>query len=132
MSHRVLVVVGTRPEAVKMAPVYHALSARRGLTPVLVSTGQHTDLLRSSLATFDLTPDHEMGEMTVCQKVSSILDRNASLLADLQPVAVLVQRYTTTACPEPLNDRPQSNTNWCGGYRAKGRMGALLAVELRQ
>lgn len=131
MSHRVLVVVGTRPEAVKMAPVYHALSARRGLTPVLVSTGQHTDLLRSSLAPFDLTPDHEMGEMTVCQKVSSILDRNTSLLANLQPAVDLVQLYIIDR-PEPLNDGPQSNMNWCCDDQAKCRMGALLAVELRQ
>jgi UDP-N-acetylglucosamine 2-epimerase (non-hydrolysing) len=60
MSHRVLVVVGTRPEAVKMAPVYYALAAIHGPTPVIVSTGQHTDQLCSPQGAFDLTPDYEL------------------------------------------------------------------------
>jgi UDP-N-acetylglucosamine 2-epimerase (non-hydrolysing) len=97
----VLVVVGTRPEAIKMAPVYRALSAADRLRPVLVSTGQHTDLLRTALASFDLRPDHELAVMTAGQSLSGaasrILDRFGRLLSELAPAAVLVQGDTTTA-----------------------------------
>jgi hypothetical protein len=69
--------------------------------------------------------------MTICQTVSSILDRIASWLANLQPAVDLVQMYTTVR-PKPLNDGPESNTNWSCDDRAKCWMCARLAVELRQ
>jgi UDP-N-acetylglucosamine 2-epimerase (non-hydrolysing) len=101
MSKRIVVVVGTRPEAIKMAPVYRALTERPAFEPVLVSTGQHTDLLRSALSSFGLTPDFELGVMTPGQSLTAaaarILERFDSLLSELAPAAVLVQGDTTTA-----------------------------------
>ena len=95
------VVIGTRPEAIKMAPVYRALAEHPDLTPILVSTGQHTDLLRTALAAFGLAPDHELQVMTPAQSLAAtaarILDRFAPLLDELKPAAVLVQGDTTTA-----------------------------------
>jgi UDP-N-acetylglucosamine 2-epimerase (non-hydrolysing) len=61
---RVLVVVGTRPEGIKLAPVLHALRARSGsVESSLVLTGQHTDLLDQVLRVFDLSVDHDLGIM---------------------------------------------------------------------
>ena len=56
---RVLAVFGTRPEAVKLAPLVGALR-RRGVRVVLVSTGQHRDLLAAALAAFKLRPDADL------------------------------------------------------------------------
>src|SRR5688572_2211219 len=101
MSKRIAVVFGTRPEAIKMAPVYRALAERPGFAPVLVSTGQHTDLLHTALACFGLTPDRELGVMTPGQSLSAtaarILERFATVIEELQPAVVLVQGDTTTA-----------------------------------
>jgi UDP-N-acetylglucosamine 2-epimerase (non-hydrolysing) len=97
---RVAVVVGTRPEAVKMAPVHRALSAAN-LEPELISTGQHLDLLRSALVPLELVPVHELALMTPNQTPSGIasliLERMPSLLEQIRPAAVLVQGDTTTA-----------------------------------
>jgi UDP-N-acetylglucosamine 2-epimerase (non-hydrolysing) len=97
---KIAVVVGTRPEAVKMAPVHRAL-AEAGLQPSLISTGQHLDLLRTALAPLELVPDHELAIMTADQTPNSvaarILDRMPPLLAEIRPSAVLVQGDTTTA-----------------------------------
>ena len=106
ISHRrslpqILVVVGTRPEAIKLAPVVKALADEPWLVPVLLSTGQHTDLLASALAAFGLTPAHDLGVMTAGQTptavVARVLDRLPAVLAEVNPAAVLVQGDTTTA-----------------------------------
>lgn len=56
----VLVIAGTRPEAIKMAPVVTALRARPEVETRLVLTGQHTDLVTDVLHRFALTPDHDL------------------------------------------------------------------------
>ena len=60
-SARVLVVVGTRPEAIKLAPVVVALRRQAGLRAVLVVTGQHRALVDDVFAQFQLHPDHDLG-----------------------------------------------------------------------
>lgn len=101
MIPKIAVVFGTRPEAIKMAPVYRAANETPGLRPVLVSTGQHTDLLRGALASFGLKPDHELSVMTCNQTLggtaAKILERCTSLFEEIRPAAVLVQGDTTTA-----------------------------------
>ena len=54
---RVHIVVGTRPEAVKMAPLAAALRAAGHIHPVMVATGQHTTMVTQALAAFDQRPD---------------------------------------------------------------------------
>lgn len=97
---RIAVIVGTRPEAVKMAPVHRALLAAN-LKPELISTGQHLDLLRSALVPLELVPAYELALMTPNQTpngiASLILERMPPLLAGIKPAAVLVQGDTTTA-----------------------------------
>jgi UDP-N-acetylglucosamine 2-epimerase (non-hydrolysing) len=100
MKRTVVLIVGTRPEAVKMAPVYRAL-LRTGLQPVLISTGQHRELLETALAPLGLAPDHELAVMTEGQTLNEIaarvLERLAPLLERERPAALLVQGDTTTS-----------------------------------
>jgi UDP-N-acetylglucosamine 2-epimerase (non-hydrolysing) len=97
----IAIIVGTRPEAIKMAPVVRAMRARPGATVQLVSTGQHTDLLRPALDAFGLVPDHELDVMTANQSLggtaAKIIDRGTRLFEEIKPNAVLVQGDTTTA-----------------------------------
>jgi UDP-N-acetylglucosamine 2-epimerase (non-hydrolysing) len=108
-NRKVALVVGTRPEAIKMAPVHRALRALRamtGLEPVLISTGQHRELLASALAPFDLAPDHDLAVMTEGQSPSQVaarvLERLPPLLEEIGPGALLVQGDTTTALAAAL------------------------------
>lgn len=101
MTKRAVIIVGTRPEAIKMAPVSRALAASGAFTPVLVSTGQHRELLESALRPLDLVPDHDLDVMTPGQTPSGVtarvLDRLPPLLDALKPDVLLVQGDTTTA-----------------------------------
>jgi UDP-N-acetylglucosamine 2-epimerase (non-hydrolysing) len=84
-----------------MAPVYRAITETPGLVPLLISTGQHTDLLRTALNAFGLTPDRELAVMTTDQSLNAtaakILERIDGHFAAQPPAAVLVQGDTTTA-----------------------------------
>ncbi len=96
----VFVVVGTRPEAIKLAPVVEALARDGRLRPVLVATSQHREMLRQALRPFDLTPDVDLDIMTAGQtptKVAvEVLRRFEPLLAEHRPAWIVVQGDTTT------------------------------------
>jgi UDP-N-acetylglucosamine 2-epimerase (non-hydrolysing) len=106
MKKTIAIIVGTRPEAVKMAPVYRALEASAHLRGVLISTGQHRELLEATLAPLELHPDHNLEVMspgqTLNQVVVRVIDRLAPLLTTLAPAAVLVQGDTTTVLAAAL------------------------------
>jgi UDP-N-acetylglucosamine 2-epimerase (non-hydrolysing) len=57
MMQKVFAIVGTRPEAVKMAPVIEALRRRESHDVKVISTGQHHELLRQTLWSFGIRPD---------------------------------------------------------------------------
>jgi UDP-N-acetylglucosamine 2-epimerase (non-hydrolysing) len=84
-----------------MAPVYRALDGHTRLRPVLVSTGQHADLLDSAFSAFGLTPRADLAVMTpgqsLAETASRILGRLPAVLRAEAPAAVLVQGDTTTA-----------------------------------
>lgn len=84
-----------------MAAVYRAIKNHPKLDAVFVSTGQHTDLLRTALEAFGLKPDHELHVMTPAQSLAAtaakILERFTTLIETIKPAAVLVQGDTTTA-----------------------------------
>src|SRR5271163_3755638 len=80
---KVLVVFGTRPEAIKMAPVVKALAASAALRPVLCLTGQHRDMLAGILDFFGLTADHDLAIMQPEQDLSYV---TAAVLTGLQQV----------------------------------------------
>jgi UDP-N-acetylglucosamine 2-epimerase (non-hydrolysing) len=98
---KVLTVIGTRPEAIKMAPVIQALEAReRGVESRVCVTAQHREMLDQVLARFRLRADHDLDLMTRAQTPSAV---GAAVLRDLprilaveRPDWVLVQGDTTT------------------------------------
>jgi UDP-N-acetylglucosamine 2-epimerase (non-hydrolysing) len=91
-----MIVFGTRPDAVKMAPVVHALRARpTEFTPIVAVTAQHREMLDQVLALFAITPDHDLGIMTERQSLAEITVRTleglSAILPDPPPDLVLVQ-----------------------------------------
>ena len=99
---RILVVLGTRPEAIKLAPVINALRATPDALSVRVCvTGQHREMLTPILELFGIVPDYQLGLMTPNQKLarltSAILDEITPVLDAFRPDWVIVQGDTTTA-----------------------------------
>ncbi len=97
---RVLVAIGTRPEAIKMAPVVHALRNRPGFETVVVASGQHRQMLDQALAVFDLKPDIDLAVMSPGQDIYDVTARvllaMRPVLQEQKPDIVLVQGDTTT------------------------------------
>lgn len=99
---KVCVVIGTRPEAIKMAPVVLALRAQPHHFDVSIcSTGQHTTMLYGAMAAFDLKPDVELGVMKPGQSLAELTSRLLLALdahfEATQPDLVLVHGDTTSA-----------------------------------
>jgi len=96
----IAVVVGTRPEAIKMAPVAHALRKHPDLRCLLVSSGQHMEMLRAALDAFDLVPDHDLAVMRPAQTLASLTAALTTaidgLFREVKPDMCLVQGDTTT------------------------------------
>ena len=97
---RVLAVVGTRPEAIKMAPVLGALRECDGVETRLALTGQHSDLLDRALEVFALEPDYDLGIMRADQSLYDVaqgcLEGVRTVVQDFTPELVLVQGDTAT------------------------------------
>jgi UDP-N-acetylglucosamine 2-epimerase (non-hydrolysing) len=97
---KVLVVMGTRPEAVKLAPVVRALERSSWFTPVVVSTGQHRAMLDQVLELFGIEPAHDLNIIQPGQTVSEVtrraLEGIGTVLDGERPDAVIVQGDTTT------------------------------------
>jgi UDP-N-acetylglucosamine 2-epimerase (non-hydrolysing) len=97
----VAVIVGTRPEAVKMSPVIQALKKSKTLYPVTISTSQHRQMTNQILKSFKLTVDHDLKVMRKGQTLWDLSSRLATKLGwnfSESPVkAVLVQGDTTSA-----------------------------------
>jgi UDP-N-acetylglucosamine 2-epimerase (non-hydrolysing) len=99
---RVLSVFGTRPEAIKMAPVVHALqSAPHRFQSVVCVSAQHRAMLDQVLGVFDLQADHDLDLMTAGQSpadvVARVLERLPPLLRQIRPDVLLVQGDTMTS-----------------------------------
>lgn len=103
---RILVVMGTRPEAIKMAPVVHALRALPHMEPMICATAQHRHMLDQVLRIFGLRPDVDMDIMregqTLTFVTTEVLRRVTDLLRELKPAAVLVEGDTTTSMAAAL------------------------------
>lgn len=97
---KIMVFMGTRPEAIKMAPVIAALHGAADLTPITISTGQHREMLRQVVDTFGIRIDHHLDVMQTHQTLASLtarlMMRIDKLLARIQSDMVLVQGDTTT------------------------------------
>jgi UDP-N-acetylglucosamine 2-epimerase (non-hydrolysing) len=75
-------IFGTRPEAIKIAPVIRAMADRPDMRPVLLSTGQHRDMLATAMDEFGLTADHDLEIMRPGQGLDQITARIVTGLAD--------------------------------------------------
>lgn len=97
---KVMVIYGTRPEAVKVAPLIKALGASSQLAPVAVSTGQHRDMLDQINKWFGITPDVDLqvfkAGASLTELASRILEKLPQVLTAEKPDAVVVQGDTTT------------------------------------
>jgi UDP-N-acetylglucosamine 2-epimerase (non-hydrolysing) len=100
MAH-VLFVFGTRPEAIKLAPLIEALQRTPGLHVRICVTGQHREMLAQVLQLFDIVPDVDLDLMQADQDLTSIaaaiLSGVGELLRATRPDLVIVQGDTTTA-----------------------------------
>ena len=103
---RILLVMGTRPEVIKMAMVARALAVADGIEQRICATAQHRDMLDSALGLFGLQPDFDLGVMVPGQKLThittAVLDGMAPVLARFRPDRVLVQGDTTTTLSAAL------------------------------
>jgi UDP-N-acetylglucosamine 2-epimerase (non-hydrolysing) len=98
----VAIVLGTRPEAIKLAPVYQRFrDAHPEVRPLLWFTGQHQEMLQQAMAVFGLTADRNFKIMTPGQSLTTVTTRVLSVLEDEfgqhRPDLVMVQGDTTTA-----------------------------------
>ena len=97
---RALFVVGTRPEAIKLAPVVRHVRGNGG-SAVVCTTGQHRELVEDALAVFGIEPDLRLATMTHDQDLSALTARLLVALAHVfttaRPDVVIVQGDTATA-----------------------------------
>lgn len=98
---KILTIFGTRPEALKMAPVVRALAAERSIASVVCVTGQHREMLRQVLEPFEIEPDYNLEAMVHDQTLNGLASRIIGaldpILESLRPDRVLVHGDTTTA-----------------------------------
>ncbi|MCP3936719.1 MAG: UDP-N-acetylglucosamine 2-epimerase (non-hydrolyzing) [Actinomycetia bacterium] len=102
---RILVIVGTRPEAIKMAPVVHELR-RRAIDHLVCLTGQHRELVQQVLDSYDMSADIDLDLMTPGQTVVEVAQRVLTavepVLTRTRPDWMLVQGDTTTVAAAAL------------------------------
>jgi UDP-N-acetylglucosamine 2-epimerase (non-hydrolysing) len=98
---KIVVVFGTRPEAIKLAPVIAELRRRRGVDVHVVTTAQHREMLDQVLSVFQIVPDCDLAVMrpqqTLAELSSRVLTAMDRLLVSEAPDGVVVQGDTTSA-----------------------------------
>ncbi len=103
---KLLVVFGTRPEAIKMAPVVKALEQEPGATVEVCVTAQHRQMLDQVLSLFELAPKYDLDIMTTAQGLTgitcAILNRLESVLSEARPDRVFVHGDTSTTLATTL------------------------------
>ncbi|HEY9787654.1 MAG TPA: UDP-N-acetylglucosamine 2-epimerase (non-hydrolyzing) [Candidatus Obscuribacterales bacterium] len=106
MKKRVMCVFGTRPEAVKLAPVVHALRKSAALEPIVTLTAQHREMLDQMLKWFGITPDHDLNLMrhgqTLADLTARVIKSMDDLLEEARPDLLLVQGDTVTVMAASL------------------------------
>ena len=97
---KIMLVFGTRPEAIKMCPLVKELKSRENLDVVVCVTGQHRQMLDQVLKTFDVVPDYDLSIMkekqTLFNITTNILTGMGAILDEVSPDIVLVHGDTTT------------------------------------
>ena len=100
-AKRVMVIYGTRPEAIKLAPVIRAIGASPRLRPIVILTGQHRTMVDQVNSMFGIRPDHDLDVIRPGQSLpgltARILERLSPAFQRERPDAVVVQGDTTSA-----------------------------------
>ena len=103
----VICVAGTRPEAIKMAPVILALRERPEFRVYTLATGQHSDMLDQAFAHFQIEPDHNLRVMREGQSLdyitSRVIEESGKLFDAVRPSMILVHGDTTTTFAAALS-----------------------------
>ncbi len=106
MKRKVVIVAGTRPEAIKMAPVYFALQKSHRLAPLFLSTAQHRQMLDQAVNVFGIKPDFDLDLMqpgqTLPELTGRVINAVTRFLETERPDAILVQGDTTTVLASAL------------------------------
>ena len=97
---KILLVFGTRPEAIKMCPLVNELKTREGIKTIVCVSGQHRQMLDQVLEAFHVVPDYDLSIMkdrqTLFDNTTNILDRIKSVFEEVKPDVVLVHGDTST------------------------------------
>ena len=97
---KIMVVFGTRPEAIKMCPLVKELKTREKLNTVVCVTGQHREMLDQVLTAFDVVPEYDLSIMkakqTLFDVTINILEKMKAVLEEVKPDVVLVHGDTST------------------------------------
>jgi UDP-N-acetylglucosamine 2-epimerase (non-hydrolysing) len=103
---RIAVFIGTRPEAIKMAPVIAALKRSKSFEPVVVNTGQHRELIEQVIDLFEIEIDRDLAVMEPNQSLAPLLARLLTridtALSELRPDMILAQGDTSTVLATAL------------------------------
>jgi UDP-N-acetylglucosamine 2-epimerase (non-hydrolysing) len=106
MGNKILVVFGTRPEAIKMCPLVLELKSRPNIETLVCVTGQHKEMLNQVLNTFNIIPDYDLSIMknnqTLFDVTSAVLEKIKEVLEIEKPQIVLVHGDTSTAFASAL------------------------------
>ena len=98
---KVMLVFGTRPEAIKMCPLVNELKSRENIETTVCVTGQHRQMLDQVLQLFEITPDYDLNIMKQGQDLydvtARVLTGMRDVLKETQPDIVLVHGDTTTS-----------------------------------
>ena len=97
---KVMLVFGTRPEAIKMCPLVNELKTRENIETIVCVTGQHRQMLDQVLETFSVVPDYDLSIMkerqTLFDVTTNILEKIREVLDKVKPDVVLVHGDTST------------------------------------
>lgn len=97
---KIMLVFGTRPEAIKMCPLVNELKKRKNIDTIVCVTGQHRQMLDQVLETFNVVPDYDLSIMkdkqTLFDITTNILNKIKKVLEDAKPDVVLVHGDTST------------------------------------
>ena len=103
---KVMLIFGTRPEAIKMCPLVNELKSRKELQTIVCVTGQHRQMLDQVLEVFQVVPDYDLSIMkerqTLFDVTINILERIKEVLEKERPDIVLVHGDTTTTFASAL------------------------------
>ena len=104
---KVALIFGTRPEAIKMAPLVLEMKRRSEFEPITIVTAQHRQMLDQVLALFNITPDYDLNLMKPNQNLwgltCDILNKTKEIFDEVKPDIVLVHGDTTTALASALS-----------------------------